>query len=54
MVSPEPRFAKIAALIADPTRARMLALLLSGEYRSAGELAKFAGVTAQAATTQLA
>jgi DNA-binding transcriptional ArsR family regulator len=54
MSTPEPRFARIAALIADPTRARMLALLLSGEYRSAGELAKFAGVTAQAATTQLA
>jgi DNA-binding transcriptional ArsR family regulator len=54
MTAPEPRFARIASLIADPTRARMLALLLSGEYRSAGELAKFAGVTAQAATTQLA
>jgi DNA-binding transcriptional ArsR family regulator len=54
MGTPEPRFARVAALIADPTRARMLSLLLSGEYRSAGELASFAGVTAQAATTQLA
>jgi DNA-binding transcriptional ArsR family regulator len=54
MSAPEPRFARVAALIADPTRSRMLALLLNGEYRSAGELAKFAGVTAQAATTQLA
>lgn len=54
MTVPEPRFARIASLIADPTRSRMLALLLSGEYRSAGELATFAGVTAQAATTQLA
>ena len=32
----------------------MLALLLSGECRSAGELARFAGITAQAGTTQLA
>jgi DNA-binding transcriptional ArsR family regulator len=52
--APEPRFARIAALIADPTRSRMLALLMSGEHRTAGELAQFAGVTAQAATTQLA
>jgi DNA-binding transcriptional ArsR family regulator len=52
--SPEPRFARIAALIADPTRARMLSLLLSGEFRSASELARFAGVTAQSASSQLA
>ena len=32
----EPRFARIAALLADPSRARMLALLLAGEARSAG------------------
>jgi DNA-binding transcriptional ArsR family regulator len=54
MQSPEPRFSRIAAVIADPTRARMLASLLGGEYRSAGELAKAAGVTPQAASTQLA
>ncbi len=54
MHSPEPRFSRIAAVIADPTRARMLAALLGGEYRSAGELATVAGVTPQAASTQLA
>lgn len=51
---PEPRFARTAALMADPTRARMLALLLSGEYRTAGELARTTGITPQAASTQLA
>lgn len=54
MYSPEPRFSRIAAVIADPTRAHMLAALLGGEYRSAGELAAAAGVTPQAASTQLA
>jgi DNA-binding transcriptional ArsR family regulator len=54
MHAPEPRFSRIAAVIADPTRARMLAALLGGEYRSAGELAKVAGITPQAASTQLA
>jgi DNA-binding transcriptional ArsR family regulator len=49
-----PNFSRIAAVIADPTRARMLAALLSGEYRSAGELATVAGITPQAASTQLA
>lgn len=50
----EPRFFRIAAAMADPSRARMLATLLGGEYRSAGELAAAAGITAQAASTQLA
>ncbi len=50
----EPRFFRIAAVMADPTRSRMLAALLGGEHRSAGELAAIAGVTAQAASTQLA
>lgn len=50
----EPRFFRIAAVMADPTRSRMLAALLGGEHRSAGELAAVAGVTAQAASTQLA
>jgi DNA-binding transcriptional ArsR family regulator len=54
MHSPEPRFSRIAAVIADPTRARMLAALLGGEHRSAGELASSAGITPQAASTQLA
>ena len=49
-----PNFSRVAAVIADPTRARMLAALLCGEYRSAGELATVAGITPQAASTQLA
>lgn len=49
-----PNFSRIAAVIADPSRARMLAALLCGEYRSAGELASVAGITPQAASTQLA
>jgi DNA-binding transcriptional ArsR family regulator len=53
-MSPEPRFSRIAAQIADPTRARMLCVLLSGQARSAGELARAAGITPQAASTQLA
>ncbi len=53
-MSPEPRFSRIAAQIADPTRARMLGVLLSGQARSAGELANVAGITPQAASTQLA
>jgi DNA-binding transcriptional ArsR family regulator len=54
MHSPEPRFSRVAAIIADPSRARMLAALLGGEHRSAGELATAAGITPQAASTQLA
>jgi DNA-binding transcriptional ArsR family regulator len=52
--SPEPRFARIAAMIGDPTRARMLAALMGGQYLAAGELARAAGVTAQTASTHLA
>ena len=54
MNSPEPRFARIAALIADPSQARMLALLLGGEARSAGELARAVSITPQTASTHLA
>ncbi len=50
---PEPRFARVASLIADPSRARMLALLLSGEARSAGELAHAVSITPQTASTHL-
>lgn len=53
MTPAEPRFYRIAALLGDPTRARMLAALLTGEHRSAGELARVAGVSAQAASSQL-
>lgn len=54
MTSPEPRFAKIAAMMGDPTRARMLAALLGGEYLAAGELAQAAGVMPQTASTHIA
>jgi DNA-binding transcriptional ArsR family regulator len=50
MVSPEPRFARIAAMIGDPTRARMLSALMGGQYIAAGELAQAAGVSAQTAS----
>ncbi len=49
----EPRLARIAALVADPSRARMLAYLLSGEYASAGELARTASVGAATASAHL-
>lgn len=52
--SPEPRFARIAAMIGDPTRARMLAALMGGQFLAAGELAAAAGVTAQTASTHIA
>lgn len=49
MISPEPRFAKIAAMIGDPTRARMLSALRGGQYLAAGELdvARFEGLLAR-------
>ena len=54
MTSPEPRFAKVAAMIGDPTRARMLSALMGGQYLAAGELAAAAGVTAQTASAHVA
>jgi DNA-binding transcriptional ArsR family regulator len=50
ITTPEPRFAKVAAMIGDPTRARMLAALMNGRYMAAGELADAAGVSAQTAS----
>jgi DNA-binding transcriptional ArsR family regulator len=50
----EPRLARVAALVADATRARMLCFLLSGEYASAGELARAASVSAATASGHLA
>lgn len=50
----EPRLARVAALVADPTRSRMLAYLLSGEAASAGELARAASVTPATASGHLA
>ena len=46
--------AAVAALFADPTRARVLIALADGRALPAGMLADEAGVSAQAASTQLA
>ncbi|MBL0729513.1 helix-turn-helix transcriptional regulator [Piscinibacter sp. HJYY11] len=54
MSAPEPRFARIAAMIGDPTRARMLSALMGGSFIAAGELARAAGVTAQTASSHIA
>jgi DNA-binding transcriptional ArsR family regulator len=50
----EPRLARVAAIVADPARSRMLAYLLSGEHASAGELARSASVTPATASGHLA
>jgi DNA-binding transcriptional ArsR family regulator len=50
----EPRLARVAAIVADTARSRMLAYLLSGEYASAGELARIASVTPATASGHLA
>ena len=52
--SHEPRLARSAAMVADPARSRMLAYLLSGEFASAGELARAASVTPATASAHLA
>src|SRR5690349_2925914 len=49
----EPRFARIAAAIADPTRARMLSVLLGGASVPAGEIARTVGVNASTASEHL-
>jgi DNA-binding transcriptional ArsR family regulator len=49
----EPRLARVAAMIADPARSRMLAYLLDGSYASASELARAASVTASTASAHL-
>ncbi len=50
----EPRLARMAALIADPARSRMLAYLLDGHRASAGELAAAASVAPSTASGHLA
>lgn len=50
----EPRLARLASLVADPSRACMLSYLLGGERASAGELARAAGVSAATASAHLA
>jgi DNA-binding transcriptional ArsR family regulator len=49
----EPRFARVASAIGDPTRARMLSRLLDGRHYTAKELADCAGVTASTASGHL-
>lgn len=49
----EPRLARVAAIVADPARSRMLAYLLSGACASASELAKAASVTPATASGHL-
>lgn len=51
--TPEPRLARVAAAIADPTRARMLARLMDGRMHTAGELAAAAGVGAATMSAHL-
>jgi DNA-binding transcriptional ArsR family regulator len=50
----EPRLARVAAMIAEPARSRMLAYLLDGQLATAGELARAGGVQASTASTHLA
>lgn len=49
-----PDLAAVAALIADPSRAAMLAVLLGGVSLPAGELASLAKISPQTASTHLA
>src|SRR4030095_10048344 len=46
--------ARVARLIADPARARILRTLIDGTMRPAGELAFAANISAQAASAHLA
>jgi DNA-binding transcriptional ArsR family regulator len=50
----QPRFARIAAAIGDPTRSRMLAALMDGAALPAGEIARAAGVNPSTASGHLA
>jgi DNA-binding transcriptional ArsR family regulator len=50
----EPRLARVAAMVADAARSRMLCRLLSGESVTAGELASAASVTPATASGHLA
>jgi DNA-binding transcriptional ArsR family regulator len=49
-----PDIARIAALLADPARARILRMLVDGTTRPAGELAYAANISAQSANRHLA
>lgn len=49
----QPRFARVAAAIGDPTRALMLSRLLDGRHYTAKELAEQGGVAAATASQHL-
>ncbi|HET6764025.1 MAG TPA: helix-turn-helix transcriptional regulator, partial [Longimicrobiaceae bacterium] len=49
-----PEIASVAALVADPTRARMLVALMGGRALTATELALEGGVTPSTASSHLA
>jgi DNA-binding transcriptional ArsR family regulator len=49
----EPPLARVAAMIADPVRSRMLSYLLAGHYASAGELAAVGSVSASTTSGHL-
>jgi DNA-binding transcriptional ArsR family regulator len=49
----QPRFARVAAAIGDPTRALMLSRLLDGRFYTATDLAAHAGVSAPTASQHL-
>ncbi|MYM90810.1 metalloregulator ArsR/SmtB family transcription factor [Rugamonas sp. FT82W] len=53
MSTPQPRFARVAAAIGDPTRALMLSRLLDGRFYTATDLAQHAGVSAPTASQHL-
>lgn len=53
MTLAQPRFARVAAAIGEPTRALMLSRLLDGRFYTATELAQHAGVAAPTASQHL-
>jgi DNA-binding transcriptional ArsR family regulator len=50
----DPDVARVAGLLADPARARILRILIDGTMRPAGELAFAANISAQSASAHLA
>jgi DNA-binding transcriptional ArsR family regulator len=54
LARPEPRLARVASLVADASRSRMLGYLLGGEFASASELAQAAAVSPATASGHLA
>ncbi len=54
MKDPQPNLAQIGILIGDPARATILWALMDGTQRPAGELARIAGLSPQAASQHMA